>query len=193
MTTSDQLSSAAAIYDWIKGHPTKGEGMLRPYSRKWENGGCSPRHSLRHWQTDRVKTLADGLASLAYPVFGVNNGVLVDIGGTTVRVAGDRSVRGDGPPLEYLIQILGSPVNYVGDAPEVVVELLRGLSSPPAPHVGTDFIQVGFPGHEQDEVTYVGSWQWDIHGEARGPEFVDRAAAATLAAIEAARKGLASG
>jgi hypothetical protein len=30
------------------------------------------------------------------------------------------------------------------------------------------------------------SWQWDIHGEARGPEFINRAAAATLAAIKAA-------
>jgi hypothetical protein len=85
-----------------------------------------------------------------------------------------------------LVQIAGGPVNFVGDAPEVIVELLRGFLSPPPPHADVDFIQIGFPGHEGDEVTYVGSWQWDIHGEARGQEFIDRAAAATLAAIKAA-------
>lgn len=186
--TSDQLSSADAIDGWMKSHMTKGEGMTRPYSRKWENGGCSPSHSLRHWRSDRVKTLADGLASLKHQVFGLSNGVLVDVDGISVRVSGDRSVRGDGPPEEYLIQIEGGPVNFVGDSPEVIVELLRGLSSPPSPPVDVDYIQIGFPGHEHDEVTYVGSWQWDIHGEARGTEFVNRAAAATLVAIEAAGK-----
>ncbi|EHB55678.1 hypothetical protein MycrhDRAFT_2872 [Mycolicibacterium rhodesiae JS60] len=184
--TSDQLSSSDAIGSWMKDHLTKGEGMTRPYSRKWENGGCSPTRSLRNWRSDRVKTLADGLALLAKPVFGLPNGVLIDMDGLPVRVSCDRSIRGDGPPQGYLIQIASGPVNFVGDAPEVIVELLRGLSSPPPPRVDVDFIQIGFPGHERDEVTYVGSWQWDIHGEARGPEFINRAAAATLAAIKAA-------
>ena len=187
--TSDLLSSADAIDGWIKGHKTKGEGMTRPYSRKWENGGCSPSHSLRDWRSDRVRTLADGLASLDHPVSGVRDGVLVDVGGISVRVSGDRSVRGEGPPEEYLVQIVGGPVNFVGDSPEVIVELVRGLSFPPPPQPDVDYIQIGFPGYERDEVTYVGSWQWDIHGEARGQEFVNRAAAATLTALEAAGKG----
>ncbi|MEZ0358065.1 hypothetical protein [Mycobacterium sp. SA01] len=188
MTNPDQLVSAEAIEGWIKRHPTKGEGMTRPYNRKWENGGCRPSHSLRHWRSDRVKTLAEGIASLQHPVFGLSNGVLVNVDGVPVRVSGDRSDRGDGPPQEYLIQVEGGPVNFVGDSPEVIVEILRGLWSPTSPPKDVDFIQVGFPGHEQDEVTYVGSWQWDIHGEARGPEFIDRAAAATLAAIDAAKR-----
>ncbi|GAY19015.1 hypothetical protein [Mycobacterium sp. shizuoka-1] len=183
---SDQLSSLEAVEDWINSHPTKGEGMTRPYSRKWENGGCRPTHSLRHWRTDPVKTLASGLVSLGYSVVGVDNGVLVDVDGLPVRVSGNRSVRGEGPPQEYVLQVDGRPVEFVGDAPEVVVELVRDLPSRPSPPAEVDFIQIGFPGHGQDEVTYVGSWQWDIHGEARGSEFVDRAAAATLAAIEAA-------
>ncbi|MGY4710179.1 hypothetical protein ACXDF8_11590 [Mycolicibacterium sp. CBM1] len=83
---------------------------------------------------------------------------------------------------------MGGPVNYVGNSPEVVIALLRGLLLPPAPRRDVEVVQIGFPGHERDEVTYVGSWQWDIHGEARGPEFVDRAVAATLAAIDAAGK-----
>lgn len=112
----------------------------------------------------------------------------MEVDGIRVRVSGDRSVRGDGPPQDYLIQIEGGPTNFVGDSPEVVVELLRRLPSPPSLPVDVDFVQIGFPGYAGDRVTYVGSWQWAIHGEARGAQFVDRTAAATLAAIEAAGK-----
>jgi hypothetical protein len=76
------------------------------------------------------------------------------------------------------------PPQYVGNSPEVVTELVRQLCKPP-PHPGEDTkVQVGFPGCDR-EPKYVGSWQWNIQGEARGEEFVRRAAAATLAAIEA--------
>lgn len=116
------------------------------------------------------------------------NGVVVETTAGFVRVSVDRTFRNYGPPHDYLIQILDGPVNYVGNSPEVIVELLRGLPLLSSPTVGADILEIGFPGHEDDEVTYVGSWHWGIHGEARGAEFVNRAAAATLAAIEAAGK-----
>jgi hypothetical protein len=84
--------------------------------------------------------------------------------------------------------MVGEPADYTGDSPEVVVEMVRNLLAPVPPAVTDDRVQVGFPGRHNSATTYVGSWQWDIHGEARGTEFIDRAAAATLAAINAARK-----
>ncbi|MBB3602528.1 hypothetical protein FHT40_002161 [Mycolicibacterium sp. BK556] len=185
MSPSNGLNSPDAIAAWLSGHLTKGEGMRRPYYRKWENGGCSPKHSLRSWRSDCVAILADGLASLGRPIFGSENGVIVQMLGSGARVSADLSLR-DRPPREFVIQVLDGPGNYVGDSPEVIVELLRGLASTAPPLVEVDIIDVGFPGHEQDEFTYVGSWQWGVHGEAQGAEFVARAAAATLAVIEAA-------
>lgn len=186
--TSNELSSADAIAVWLSDHLTVGEDMTRPYKRKFENGGCTPKFSLWSWPSDRVAALALGLASLEHRAFGIENGIVVETAAGFVRVSADRTFRNYGPPHDYLIQILDGPVNYVGNSPEVIVELLRGLPLLPSPAVGADILEFGFPGHERDEVTYVGSWQWDIHGEARGTEFIDRAAAATLAAIEAAGK-----
>jgi hypothetical protein len=76
------------------------------------------------------------------------------------------------------------PPQYVGNSPEVVTELARQLCKPPPHPVEDTKVQVGFPGYSR-EPKYVGNWSWNIHGEARGEEFVRRAAAATLAAIEA--------
>ncbi|WP_236147691.1 hypothetical protein [Mycolicibacterium sp. CH28] len=190
MSTSNELDSPDAIAMWIRHHLTKGEGMTRPYRRKWENGGCAPEASLWSWPSDRVATLAAGLASLGHPVFGADNGVIVEVADSVVRISADRSDPGLGPPREYLVQVVAGPVNYVGDSPEVIVELLRGLRLPPPERPQVDFVQIGFPGHERDEVTYVGSWQWDVHGEARGAEFVARAAEATMSAIEAAAQAI---
>jgi len=188
MTASGELNTSAGIASWIASHLTEGEGMRRPYKRKWENGGCIPAHTLGTRPSERVAALAGGLASLGRPLVGADNGIIVEIADRLVRVSADQSEPGDRPPQACLMQILGGPVNYVGNSPEVIIELLRGLRQPPSPRVDVDFIQIGFPGHEQDELTYVGSWEWNVHGEARGTEFVDRAAAATLVAIETARK-----
>jgi hypothetical protein len=54
---------------------------------------------------------------------------------------------------------------------------------PSTPGVQTEEIQVGFPGGRA-EPTYVGSWQWDVHGE----DAIKRAAAATKAAIDISRR-----
>lgn len=188
MTTSDELNTSAGIASWIGGHFTEGEGMRRPYKRKWENGGCAPEYSLGTRPSERVARLADGLASLGRPIVGTDNGIIIEVAGRLVRVSADQSEPGDGPPQACLMQILNGPVNYVGNSPEVIIELLRGLPLAPPPPIDVDFVQIGFPGHEQDELTYVGSWEWNVHGEARGSEFINRAAAATLAAIEAAGK-----
>ncbi|WP_328352487.1 hypothetical protein OG976_19860 [Mycobacterium sp. NBC_00419] len=106
----------------------------------------------------------------------------------SVRVAADKTVRGDAPPEDYLIQILGGPVNYVGNSPEVIVFLLKDLPGRVPSITENDQVQVGFPGLDRTDVVYVGSWQWDIHGEARGLDFVGRAAGATVAAIEDAQR-----
>jgi hypothetical protein len=78
---------------------------------------------------------------------------------------------------------------YVGNAAEVVVEMVRealgvGTRTPPA---GND-IHIGFPGLQDTATTYVGSWRWNVHGEVSEPELVRRAAGATLRAIEAKRQ-----
>ncbi|KDE98572.1 hypothetical protein Y900_006365 [Mycolicibacterium aromaticivorans JS19b1 = JCM 16368] len=104
-------------------------------------------------------------------------------------VSVDRSIPGDGPPEAYMLESTqcGRP-DYIGNSPEVLIELIRSLLVPVPALVQDPLVQVGFPGQPPGELTYVGSWQWDVHGEARGTEFINRAAAATLAAIEAAGK-----
>jgi hypothetical protein len=94
----------------------------------------------------------------------------------------------DGPPDAYVVRLSPDALPaYIGNSPEVVGELLRGLELPSyPPDIGNEEVQVGFPGVSV-EPTYVGSWQWDIHGEARGDESIKRAASATIAAIETRR------
>ena len=110
----------------------------------------------------------------------------VRVGDTEFRlwVATNRSIRGEGPPDAYLLGYNGEPdPRYAGNSSEVILALLEAITAP-APPISTDReLQVGFPGLPDRGVTYVGSWQWDIHGEVRDDEFVRRAAAATLATI----------
>ena len=80
-----------------------------------------------------------------------------------------------------------SPV-YTGNSPQVVVELLRMLDKPTPQCDKNDLVEIGFPG-QRGNVTYVGSWQWGIHGEVSTEEGAKRAAAATLAAIQRKESG----
>lgn len=187
----DALDSPVAVADWLRRHLRKGEGLTHPYARKLEIANYRPNHSLwAAWTEDRLLTFAAGLIAIQRPIRTVSDGVTVELPGRLVTVAANRSAPGDGPPDAYLLQVnVGKPADYTGDAPEVVVEMVRNLVAPvPAP-VHDDRVQIGFPGRQESATTYVGSWQWDVHGEAREAEFVKRAAAATLAAIEAAGKG----
>ncbi|BBY65404.1 hypothetical protein MHEL_36470 [Mycolicibacterium helvum] len=186
----DTLDSAAAIADWLRAHLRKGEGLTHPYARKLEIANYVPTHSLwTTWTEDRLLTFGAGLVAIRRPIRTASDGVKVELAGRSIIVAANRSAPGEGLPDAYLFQATpGRPADYTGDSPEVVIETIRGLLAPVPPPVADDRVQVGFPGREASATTYVGSWQWDIHGEARGTEFVNRAAAATLAAIEAVGK-----
>lgn len=187
--TSHVLSSSGEIADWLRRHMRVGWGLGHPYVRSLQMANYLPKHSLFDWPTDRLETLGAGLISLGHPVSALDEGVEVKLPERIVEVSVDRSIPGDGPPEAYMLESIerGRP-DYVGNSPEVLIELIRRLvQSIPEP-IHDDRVQVGFPGQPSGELIYVGSWQWDIHGEARGAEFVARAAAATLAAIEAAER-----
>jgi hypothetical protein len=98
-------------------------------------------------------------------------------------------VRGDGPPDAYLVGTgENESAQYVGDTAEVVIELVRGMSETAPMLQSGNELQVGFPGLRNTNKTYVGSWQWGVHGEATDDEFVRRAATATLKAIDAKKE-----
>ncbi|MCV7347339.1 hypothetical protein [Mycolicibacterium rhodesiae] len=185
------LESPAVLADWLWRHLRKGEGLTHPYARKLEISNYRPTHSLwTAWTEDRLLTFAAGLVAIQRPIRAASNGVVVELPGRVVTVAANRSAPGDGPPDAYLLQIdVRKPADYTGDTPEVVVEIVRNLLAPAPAPINDDRVQIGFPGRPGGATIYVGSWQWDVHGEARETEFVNRAAAATLAAIEAAEEG----
>ncbi len=166
--TSERLTTTTSIADWLRLRVRNGEGLTAPYARRWDVGGCSPTHSLWDWRTDRLAILGSSLLSLGHPVYGIKDGVIVDMPHMPVVIAVNRSNPGGGPPDAYLMSCQpGQPPQYVGNSPEVVTELIRNLSEPPPPLVEDKQVQVGFPGYDR-EPKYVGSWQWDVHGEARG-------------------------
>ncbi len=67
------------------------------------------------------------------------------------------------------------------------IDIVRGYVEPTPLLIKRDIIEIGFPGRPGADLTYVGSWQWDVHGKARGTEFLQRATAATLKAIKAGK------
>lgn len=181
---SEWLRREADVADALKTGMRKGQGLSVPYARTWEVSGCSAIHSLRSYPYDGVQVLSSGLLALGYPMVRWANGLIIECGKRTLRVAANRSARGDGPPDAYLVATEETDaVKYTGNAAEVVVELLRNLGAPaPSPRLD-ETLQIGFPGIRDSTATYVGSWQWNIHGEATDDEFVQRAANATLTAI----------
>jgi hypothetical protein len=183
---TERLTTPTELADWLRARIRKGEGLSAGYARRWDVRGCTPTHSLWDWRTDRLTILGSELLTLGHPVYGTNDAVIVDVSNTQVVVAANRSIPREGPPDAYIVCLRpDQPPQFVCNSPEVVTELIRALPDIPPPLVDDKRVQVGFPGYEDREPKYVGSWQWDVHGEARGEEFVKRAAAATLAAIEA--------
>lgn len=182
------LESPNEIADWLRTHLTNGYDLSYPYARKWEIGGCTAGHALWTWPADRIFDLAVGLAACGFSVSGIDDGVQVRLEKATVKVSANRSSPGNGAPDAYSVFESQDPLPaYTGNSPEVIVEILRGYEEPPPPLIENDIVEVGFPGRPESEWTYVGSWQWDVHGEARGTDFVRRAAAATLSAIDAVK------
>ena len=183
---TEPLTTPTEIADWLRVRIRKGEGLTFPYARRWDVGGCEPTHSLWDWRTDRLTILGSGLLSLGHPVYGTNDAVIVDVSNMQVVVAANRSTPREGPPDAYIVCLHpNQPAQFVCNSPEVVTELIRQLPEQPQSLVDDKRVHVGFPGYEDREPKYIGSWRWNVHGEARGEEFVKRAAAATLAAIEA--------
>lgn len=182
--SASNLATATDIAAALRSNVRKGQEPSVPYARKWEIGGCAPIHSLRTHPYDGVEVLSKGLAGLGRRIVPIEYGLLVGDPGTGLWVAANRSVRGEGPPDAYIAGCVGEERSrYTGNAAEVVLMLLEQILAP-APQLQTDDeLQVGFPGLPDRGVTYVGSWQWNIHGEATDDEFVRRAAHATLATI----------
>lgn len=180
----ERSTSESDIGAAIRSSMRKGQEPSVPYARRWELGGCAPTHSLRTFPYDGIQVLSEGVARLGWAVRGTGDGIILENGPVSVWVAANRSTRGDGPPDAYLLGKEGeSGARYTGNAPEVVMALLRDISSPVPPIPTNKDLQIGFPGLPDRGVTYVGSWQWGIHGEVRDDEFVCRAAVATVAAI----------
>jgi hypothetical protein len=174
---------AAALWARVR----KGDGLTVPYHRRWEVGGCEPDRSLKSYPYDGVGVLATGLKDLERPMFTAPDRIIVENWARSCWVAVDRSTRSEGPPEAYLVGMEDEGSGrYVGNAAEVVIEMARealGLSTRTQPAEAD--IQIGFPGLHNTTTTYVGSWQWNVHGEVSHEDLAQRAARATLRAIDA--------
>jgi hypothetical protein len=185
----DDIVLPSVIADALRSRMRKGQGLSVPYARRWEVGGCEPIHSLRSYPYDGLLVLGRGLSELGHPVVPAYNGLIIEGGLERVWVSTDRTVRGEGPTDAYLVGTGEDQIaRYVGDTAEIVIHIVREMSAaaPALPTVAG--LQVGFPGLRNTKTTYVGSWQWDVHGEATDDEFVRRAASATVTAIEAKKE-----
>ncbi len=184
LTTQSEISAA------FREHMRVGAGLTVPYARKWAIGGCEPSHSLWPFPHDEIATMAAGLMRLGASVVAAQEAVLISLDSGAIWVAANGSTHDAERASEFLIGRQGDDAaRYVGNAAAVILEIIKGLSSapPPAP-VANDLLQIGFPGIQDPEWTYVGSWQWYVHGEARHDEYVRRAAHATLRAIHAPKR-----
>lgn len=182
--SAGNLVTAVDIAGALRSNIRKGQEPSVPYARKWEIGGCAPIHSLRTFPYDGIEVLSQGLARLGRQIVPIEHGLLVGDSGTGLWVAANRSIRGEGPPDAYIAGRSGEEHSrYTGNAAEVVLMLVEQMLAPVEQLPTAPELQVGFPGLPDRGVTYVGSWQWNIHGEARDDEFVSRAARATLATI----------
>jgi hypothetical protein len=185
----DHLALPSDFADALRSRMRKGQGLSVPYARKWAVGGCEPIHSVKSFPYDGLLVLGKGLSELHHAVVAYPDGLIIEGGLETLWVAANRSVRGDGPPDAYLVGTSEDQhARYVGDTAEVVIEIVRGMSGAVPTLQAADGLQVGFPGMRNTEKTYVGSWQWGVHGEAPDGEFVRRAANATLKAIDATKE-----
>jgi hypothetical protein len=177
---------AAALWATMR----KGDGLTVPYQRRWEVGGCEPNRSLRSYPYDGVRVLATGLKDLERPMFTAPDRIIVEYWARSCWVAVDRSTRGVGPPDAFLVGMEEEGTGrYVGNAAEVVVEMVRealGQSTRTQPAEAD--VQIGFPGLHNTTTTYVGSWQWNVHGEVSEEDLAVRAAQATLRAIAAKKE-----
>lgn len=182
MTTSEQQVSQ--MVQQFTSRMRSGYGLSAPYARKWDVRGCRPKHSLWTYPHDALATLSSGLVSMGKPLVWTDDAVQIGDSPDALWVGVDRSVRGEGPPDDYLLGRTGSPTAaYVGNSPEVILEMIRQWGDSVDNVANRADLQIGFPGMHGRIPIYVGSWQWNVHGEASNEDFIKRAAAATVAAI----------
>lgn len=178
----DPVAISAALRSTLR----VGQDLSAPYARKWQVGGCEATNSLYTYPYDPLELFSTAISELDASVVTSVRGLTVTRGDTQVWVAINRSIRGDGPPDAYLIgRHPDKPADYVGNAPQVVTHMLQRIDQPVQPLPDSPELVIGFPGMADRRMTYVGSWQWNVHGEARDDEFIRRAAVATMAAIKA--------
>ncbi|MHA0285657.1 hypothetical protein ACXYX3_04290 [Mycobacterium sp. C3-094] len=182
MTTLEQRISRVA--QEFTARMRTGEGLSVPYARKWDVRGCRPKHSLWTYPHDALATLSSGLVLMEKPLVWKENAVQIGDGLDGLWVGVDRSIRGEGPPEDYLLGRIGKPTAaYVSNSPEVILEMIGQWGDSVGDVAERADLQIGFPGMEGRRPIYVGSWQWNLHGEASDDDFIKRAAAATVAAI----------
>jgi hypothetical protein len=180
------LTGRDEIVEALRNRMRVGEGLSVPYARKWAMGGCEASHSLWSYPHDAISDFADGLAALKVPFYTTSDALVVEAGRGDVWVGVSGGARNADRASAFLVgRCEEETPAFVVNSPEVVIELIRAYNAPPEQIPQTETIQVGFPGIRNDSCTYVGSWQWNVHGEARGEDFVLRAAAATLNAVRA--------
>ncbi|MEV3901201.1 hypothetical protein AB0K11_02665 [Mycobacterium sp. NPDC050551] len=179
--------SASDIAAALLARMRKGDGLSVPYHRRWEVGGCEPTRSLWSYPYDGVHVLAAGLKDIERPMFTAPDRIIVENWARSCWVAVNRDTRGQGAPDAYLVGMEAEGTGrYVGNAAEVVIEMVRealGQSTQTSPT--HEDLQIGFPGLQNTATTYVGSWQWNVHGEVSDQSLAERAARATLRAIDA--------
>lgn len=180
--------SVEQISELLRERVRVGQGLSVPYARKWDVGWCTPKHSLWKYPHDPLRNFCSGLIALNRRLIWTADGLQVGNECDALWVGIDRSLPGEGPPFDYLV---GRPDSdtaiYVGNSPEVILEILDAWSDDPVVNDDSNELQIGFPAMEKRRPKYVGSWQWNIHGEASDDDVIRRAAAATLAAIRKAR------
>jgi hypothetical protein len=182
---SSNLCSPTDVVDALKSRMRVGEGLTVPYARKWSIGGCEAAHSLWNYPHDAISDLARGLINLGAPVSAIDDSVVVDMGSASIWIAVNGNSRNAEKASAFLLGRQGEPTPAVVlNSPEVALEIIKSRQLPTRPVQQNDVVQIGFPGIDDDSLTYVGSWQWNVHGEAHDEEFLWRAANATLTAIE---------
>jgi hypothetical protein len=180
--------SEQAFADALRVRMRKGCGLSYPYARRCEIAGLEATHSLHSYPHDGLLTVGRALAAQRSLVFAATERLIVDGYPKAFWVAADRSTRVDGPPNDYLLGWEGEQIpRYVGNAAEVIAEMIHRWEDRIPQVPSKPDVQIGFPGRPESAHTYVGSWRWNVHGEATVDQFVLRAASATQEAIDASR------
>jgi len=123
-----------------------GQGLSAPYARKWDVGGCAPGHSLWRYPHDSLESFSNGLVALRRPLDWSERGLQVGYGADALWVAINRSLRGEGPPDAYLVGRPGTDAAlYIGNSPEVILEILDTWPKLVVGQAHSDELQIGFP------------------------------------------------